>query len=1068
MSKLSKALQAASVSEDTSVYVEDLFGTVLYNGNGANVNKVTGGLKLMTNSVPSYKQITGWDADDFYEDSSGNLYSTYPSGSSGGSVTKYSSAGVVQWSKTLEVDCFYGDVEVDSNGDVIVARTKVSTDETQIYKFSGSDGSVLWKRRITNTGALQGDLCLRVYGTRIFVVTSGTTSDYHGVVLEINSSTGAIVTSLANSITYGVYHKAIAIDAINEKMYVCGYNGGSTGASVGHIIKFDISGTLTQSDQVNGRFDTYGDTYFYEIAVDPSGDVYVVGAVGNDKNVVSKFTGTTLSHSWSQFFEDDGSSTTTGVGYSSIAASDTGQILARIGWESLIIPSSTYNAQLVSFNPSNGAVLSNSVVNNAQVDYRPNRWIKYLNGRFLVPTQTTSVAFIPDSIANGQLTGESSNNLIATATFNIKSNQSSPASNVGEADLSFTPANNSASDLTISNTDSYEGTDGGLVWIKNRLSATASRDHQLFDTNRGTDNTNGSAIASNTNAADTTGGLKSFNSNGFTVGLDPKVNTNNDELVSWAFRQYPQFFKVIQYVGDGNPGRVFTHDFGSTVGMVIVKNLQSSANWNVWHRSATSNLCLNTYGEEASTDATFTGAIRTVTDTTFTMVAGGGGQASVNALNDRYVAYIFGHNDGDANFGISGDQDIIKCGTYTGNGSSVQANPIIDLGFEPQWLLIKNKTQVSSLAHWIIIDNIRRFNINGNVEYMQPDGVSLRGSNSYVRLKPNGFQPISSDERVNASGQEYIYVAIRRPMRALDNVGDLFEMTNAVGGVASPVYISSFPVDFAFRRNIPITESWGVSDRSSQDEELYFDTAGNYNSNSGNRFYYMNGWREAGDSSNTQAWMWRRSRGFLDITSYLGNGVSGLTVNHNLGVVPEMVWIKSITGTTNNWAVYHKDLDSTAPENYYVQINQTNTVQGPSTSFWNGTKPTNTQITLGSDLVQNTNGNVYIGYLFASIPGIAKVGSYVGNGGSQNINCGFSNGASLILIRSASTSVNSNWLLFDTRRGLNNEISLSLNTTQVNNGEVASYSGGFALNNTNSANKNGNGTTYIFYAIAAP
>ena len=62
------------------------------------------------------------------------------------------------------------------------------------------------------------------------------------------------------------------------------------------------------------------------------------------------------------------------------------------------------------------------------------------------------------------------------------------------------------------------------------------------------------------------------------------------------------------------------------------------------------------------------------TSTDFT----GGSNVDVNASGGTYVAYLFAHNDGDGEFGPDGDADIIKCGSYTGNGST--NGPEIDLG----------------------------------------------------------------------------------------------------------------------------------------------------------------------------------------------------------------------------------------------------------------------------------------------------------------------------------------------------------------------------------------------------
>ena len=37
--------------------------------------------------------------------------------------------------------------------------------------------------------------------------------------------------------------------------------------------------------------------------------------------------------------------------------------------------------------------------------------------------------------------------------------------------------------------------------------------------------------------------------------------------------------------------------------------------------------------------------------------------------------------------------------------------------------------------------------------------------------------------------------------------------------------------------------------------------------------------------------MWKRAPGFFDVVAYTGTG-SAHTINHNLGVVPEMMWVK--------------------------------------------------------------------------------------------------------------------------------------------------------------------------------
>ena len=66
---------------------------------------------------------------------------------------------------------------------------------------------------------------------------------------------------------------------------------------------------------------------------------------------------------------------------------------------------------------------------------------------------------------------------------------------------------------------------------------------------------------------------------------------------------------------------------------------------------------------------------------------------------------------------------------------------------------------------------------------------------------------------------------------------------------------------------------------------------------------------------------------------YTGNSTAGRTVTHNLGVAPEMIWLKR-RDYTKFWYVYHKDLDASNPSHKYLVLNETDAV-ADSTSFWN-------------------------------------------------------------------------------------------------------------------------------------
>ncbi len=140
-----------------------------------------------------------------------------------------------------------------------------------------------------------------------------------------------------------------------------------------------------------------------------------------------------------------------------------------------------------------------------------------------------------------------------------------------------------------------------------------------------------------------------------------------------------------------------------------------------------------------------------------------------------------------------------------------------------------------------------------------------------------------------------------------------------------------------------------------------------------------------------------------------------------------------------------------------------------SSSYWNSTTPTSTVFSVGGqDEVFGYNGYRYIAYLFATADGISKVGSYTGNGSNQDIDCGFSNGASLVLIKR--TDANENWHIFDTARGIvaGNDGAFRLDATlaELSADGVDPYSAGFNVVQSASYNNNVSGGEYIFLAIA--
>lgn len=186
---------------------------------------------------------------------------------------------------------------------------------------------------------------------------------------------------------------------------------------------------------------------------------------------------------------------------------------------------------------------------------------------------------------------------------------------------------------------------------------------------------------------------------------------------------------------------------------------------------------------------------------------------------------------------------------------------------------------------------------------------------------------------------------------------------------------------------------------------------------------FGNGWGVPGYIN----WGMRRAPGFMDVVCYTGTG-SARTVTHNLGVAPELIITKSRT-SANNWGVYHVATGNTKA--FYLSSNG-----APITSvaFWNDTSPTSSVFTVGTSSATNSPANDnFVAYLFASCPGVSKVGSFTQVAGVDTaVNCGFTSGARFILIKSTATTSNDDWYVWDSTRGITSSTDPYLRLNLIN------------------------------------
>lgn len=612
---------------------------------------------------------------------------------------------------------------------------------------------------------------------------------------------------------------------------------------------------------------------------------------------------------------------------------------------------------------------------------------------------------------------------------------------------------------TITNNIDLSGK-GGLTWLK-RFQTSSFQDHALYDTNRGATKD----IASNLTTGETTQstGLTAFSSTGFSIGALAKINTNAIQYVSWTFRKQPKFFDVVTYTGNGT-NRTISHNLNSVPGFIVVKRTDTTGNWPAYHRSLSVSNYINLNGSGGvGTSSTYWNNT-SPTSTVFSV----GTATDVNASGGTYVAYLFAHNAG--GFGATGLDNVISCGSYTGNGTDPDG-PTITLGYEPQWLLIVSSTLGGN--GWNLYDNMRTLNwTQGAFLLANSSSWETRGAYT-VRPLANGFQPATTWAGVNDAGQTYIYIAIRRgPMKTPSAATSVFSPQTYTGTGARQTITTSFTPDAwlnSWRSGSPgstyrplaprLTGIYYLAVNSDQSEAEF-----SYQWYDGQFVVSSSG---GGTTTNTVpfiAYIFKRAPSFFDVVCYKGSS-SIINRPHNLAAVPELMIVRwRNRAYAIDWWVYSASLQATE----YLLLNTT-AAKASSTNVWNSTRPTSSVFTLGNNGNVNDNSGLYIAYLFATLPGVSKVGSYTGTGALQTVDCGFTGGARFVMIKR--TDSTGDWWFYDSARGISSGTdpyilmnTFAAETTGTNYVDTTSV--GFQVTAAAPAGLNASGGTYIFLAIA--
>jgi hypothetical protein len=199
----------------------------------------------------------------------------------------------------------------------------------------------------------------------------------------------------------------------------------------------------------------------------------------------------------------------------------------------------------------------------------------------------------------------------------------------------------------------------------------------------------------------------------------------------------------------------------------------------------------------------------------------------------------------------------------------------------------------------------------------------------------------------------------------------------------------------------------------------------------------------------------------FSIATYTGNGTSGATVGHGLGVAPAMIIVKNRSGT-NYWIVWQQSLTSIG---WNLYLNATDAQQNDN-QFQ---AKSSTTFTISNGASVNTNGSNYVAYVFAEIAGYSAFGSYTGNGSTDGpfVYLGFR--PRFVMIKR--TDSTENWQMYDSSRNTSNVVGEYLLANSSGAGATITVldmlSNGFKIRvSSSNPGVNTNGGTYIYMCFA--
>ena len=226
--------------------------------------------------------------------------------------------------------------------------------------------------------------------------------------------------------------------------------------------------------------------------------------------------------------------------------------------------------------------------------------------------------------------------------------------------------------------------------------------------------------------------IKSFNSNGWTMSNDHKVNANTEKYVAYGWKKSADAgFDIVEYSGTGSTNAV-SHSLGAAPDCVMMHlKSGSDVDGTMYFNSLTMGTGKGVFMTLANA-AQATQYMAATSSSTFTP------DNSMNSDGRTYVAYVFRSIEG-----------FSKFGEFEGNANA--NGTFIYTGFRPKFVFVK---AIDASENWQIRDTARApYNIGtvGRI-YWNTNGAEQSASTaSPIDFLANGFKTRGSNTEINAA-----------------------------------------------------------------------------------------------------------------------------------------------------------------------------------------------------------------------------------------------------------------------------------------------------------------------------